>query len=530
MNKKILLTLRFVLILVTIILMTYSVRGTEVLSAGYFIALIYLVSNLILYRIHDKYLSKPIISFLIFIFDILIISAAIYVSQGMESDFYLIYFLVIFVASVGQNIGGSLPIALVASVVYGWLIYQSNPGISFFDSKILIRIPFIFIISLMASYWSQTTRKELQKKKELERFNKALKEQVAQVAAREIELRIYNEKIINSVSSGVIVVREDGIITTLNPEAARALGLSKKESIDTFIGEYDRLIPLWQEMRECMDKNELMKRGEVTIENAEGKSTPIGLSISPIKGAEKHFSGCVTVFKDLSDIRELEAKLKHNERLSYLGKMASWVAHEIRNPLTAIDGFAQLLLSTEEKPDIERFSLEIHKGSQRINHIIEDILAFARTKRKISDSSIDLRNLIDSITKGITSVNVEIKGKTPPTITGEPESIRRLFINLINNGIEAMNEHGDLVINFDQDKQFSIVEIQDSGMGIESKDIKNLFVPFFTTKERGTGLGLSIVKKIVDEHGGTIEVTSNIGKGTTFHVSLPHTKYVKEVS
>lgn len=510
--------------------MTYSVQGTEVLAPGYLIALLYLISNLILYRIPNKHLSKPLISFIIFIFDIFIVSAAIYVSQGIESDFYLIYFLVIFVASVGQNIGGSLPIAFVASLVYGWLIYQSNPGISFFDSKILIRIPFIFIISLMASYWSQTTRKELQKKKELERFNKALKEEVAQVAAREIELRIYNEKIINSVSSGVIAVREDGIITTLNPEAERALGLSKQESIDTYIGEYDRLILLWQRMQECMTKNKLMRRGEVTIENASGKSIPIGLSISPITGAEKHFSGCVAVFKDLSEIRELEAKLKHNERLSYLGKMASWVAHEIRNPLTAIDGFSQLLLNTTEKSDIERFSVEIHKGSQRINNIVEDILAFARTKRRVSHETITLKELIQTITSGITSINITTEGKPPPDINGEPESIRRLFVNLINNGIEAMDGNGNLTVRFDHDKQHSIVEIQDTGSGIADNDIKNLFTPFFTTKERGTGLGLSIVKKIIDEHGGTIDVTSTEGKGTTFRVALPHSKNVEEVS
>jgi peptidoglycan/LPS O-acetylase OafA/YrhL len=179
MNKKILLTLRFVLILVTIVFMTYTAKGIDVLAPGYIIALVYLISNLIIYRMNTTILSKPIVSFCIFIFDILAISAAIYVSQGIETDFYLVYFLVIFAASVGQDIGGSLPIAFVASVVYGWLIYQSNPGISFLDSKILIRIPFIFIVSLMATYWSQSTRRELQKKRELERFNKALQEKVA---------------------------------------------------------------------------------------------------------------------------------------------------------------------------------------------------------------------------------------------------------------------------------------------------------------------------------------------------------------
>jgi PAS domain S-box-containing protein len=529
MNKKILLTLRFVLILVTIVFMTYTAKGIDVLAPGYIIALVYLISNLIIYRMNTTILSKPIVSFCIFIFDILAISAAIYVSQGIETDFYLVYFLVIFAASVGQDIGGSLPIAFVASVVYGWLIYQSNPGISFLDSKILIRIPFIFIVSLMATYWSQSTRRELQKKRELERFNKALQEKVAQVAAREIEQRIYNEKIINSVSSGVIVVREDGVITTLNPEATRALSLPPKKAINTNINDYDRLSPLWFKMKEYMAQKDFMKRGEVTIINEEGKHLPIGLSISPITGSEGRFSGCVAVFKDLSEIRELEVKLKHSERLSYLGKMASWVAHEIRNPLTAIDGFAQLLLSTKNPSDIERFSKEIHKGSQRINNIVEDILAFARTKRQVSHRSIDIRSLLESITSKISSVDVSIQGKNLPDVMGEPESIHRLFINLINNGIEAMQEHGKLDIRLSHDDTYVNVEIADNGEGIDSKNLKNLFVPFYTTKERGTGLGLSIVKQIVDEHNGTIDVTSRKGQGTTFCVHLPYKSLEKEV-
>jgi PAS domain S-box-containing protein len=529
MNKKILLTLRFVLILVTIILMTYTAKGIDVLAPGYLVALIYLISNLIVYRIEEKHLNKPIVSFLIFIFDIMAVSAAIYVSQGIESDFYLVYFLVIFVASVGQNIGGSLPIAFVTSVVYGWLIYQSNPGISFFDSKILIRIPFIFIVSLMASYWSQTTRRELQKKKELERFNKALQEEVSQVAAREIELRIYNEKIINSVSSGVIVVREDGIITTLNPEAERALGLTHDDAVSTNMNDYERLLPLWQKMKKCIMANDLIKRGEVTITNAAGKSIPIGLSISPIRGTGSRFNGCAAVFKDLSEIRELEQKLKHSERLSYLGKMASWIAHEIRNPLTAIDGFAQLLLSAKDTANIERFSKEIHKGSQRINNIVEDILAFARTRRQMSHSPINVRTLIESIIKNVTSVTVAVEGHDPPSIMGEPESIRRLFVNLINNGIEAMHGHGNMRIITGQENSNAVVEIIDSGQGIDPKNMNNLFVPFFTTKDRGTGLGLSIVKKIVDEHGGEIKVKSKKGSGTTFRVLLPYKKSDEEV-
>jgi len=235
---------------------------------------------------------------------------------------------IIFVASVGQDIAGSLPIAIVASLLYGWLIYKSNPGIQLYDSKILIRIPFLFIISLISSYWSQSTRRELQKKEELERFNRELKKEVERVAAEEIELRRYNEKIINSVMSGVIAVSNDGIITTLNPVAEKTLGLKKTEAIGQDIKNFSELTPLWEKMNQCMKNGNSIKRDEVAIKNKNNEKIPIGFSMSPITGAKERFSGCVVIFKDLSGIRALEEKLKRAERLSYLGKMASWVAHE----------------------------------------------------------------------------------------------------------------------------------------------------------------------------------------------------------
>ncbi len=521
MNKKILLTLRFVLILATVLVMTYSKRGLYFFAPGYTIALIYLVSNLILYFLSEDILSKPLVSFSIFLFDFVTISLGIYFTQGVETDFYLIYFLVILVASIGEGIGGSIPIAIVASIIYGWMIYRANPGISLFDSKFLIRIPFLFIISLLSSYWSQSTRRELKKKKELEESKRKLENEVARVSATETELREYSEKVINSVTSGVIAVRNDGTITTLNPEAERILELHREEAIGQNIKEVDRIRALWEKMEHSMNSGKLIIREEVSILNKEDESIPIGTSISPITGTKENLSGCVAIFRDLSEIRALEEKLRQAERLSYLGKMASWVAHEIRNPLTAIGGFAQLLETADDMGKIRLFSSEINKGTERINNIIDDILAFARTKRNVAYTDINLKNLIESIASTFTNIKISIGGDKSPTIRGETDSIRRLFINLMNNSIEAMDENGRLEINLTQDSDYYITEIIDNGRGILKQDMKKLFTPFYTTKQRGTGLGLSIVKQIVDEHHGKIEIESKKGTGTNVRVYLP---------
>jgi PAS domain S-box-containing protein len=520
MNRKTLIFLRFILILVTILVMTYSKKGLSIFEPGYFIALIYFISNFILYRIPKRIFAKPLLSFAMFLFDIVAISLAVYFTQGMQTDFYLIYFLVIFVASVGQNIAGSLPTAIVASIIYGWLLYNANPGISFFDSRILIRIPFLFILALMSSYWSQATRRELKKKDELERFNKELQREVTRVAAEEIELRKYSEKIINSVTSGVIAVSSDGMITTLNPEAARSFEIKREDVIGMDIRKITGLESLWQRMEQCIKNNTSIKRDELTVITNKEKNIPLGFSMSSISGTKDRFTGCVMIFKDLSGIRKLENKLKRAERLSYLGKMASWVAHEIRNPLTAIDGFAQLLENTDEKEKINLFTTEIHKGTQRINYIIDDILAFARAKRKIAYVPINLKEMLESITKSIVDTEITIDSCRSSVVHGDIESIRRLFVNLVNNSVEAMRDNGVLQINIADDEKYITTEIIDNGEGISADDVKNIFEPFFTTKQRGTGLGLSIVKKIVEEHKGGIEIAGNQGAGTTVKVSL----------
>jgi two-component system nitrogen regulation sensor histidine kinase GlnL len=273
-------------------------------------------------------------------------------------------------------------------------------------------------------------------------------------------------------------------------------------------------------MKKSMDSNKPLERLQISIKNASNKTIPLGLSVSPMTSSNTKFTGCVGILRDLSEVKDLEEKLKHAERLSYLGKMASWVAHEIRNPLTAIDGFSQLLAHTEDKKKIRTFSDEIHKGTKRINHIIEDILTFARTKPRVRTSDIDLHKLMTQITETIPNVKFFIKGDENPIIVGEEESLKSLFTNIINNSIEAMDKDPMLVIDFHKRKQWVVTEIIDNGKGISQDDLKKLFTPFFTTKSRGTGLGLAIVKKIVDDHNGKVEFESDEGKGTTCRIHL----------
>lgn len=519
MEKNKLTFLRFFLILTTILVMTYSKKGLHFGEPGYIIALIYFIINFIFNRLPEKIFSKPWFSFLTFLFDIVIISLAIYLTEGVQTDFYLIYFLAIFISSVSQSVNGSIFIAVVASIIYTWLIHREYPEISLLDSRFLIRIPFLFIITFVSSYWAETTRRALKKKEELERFNIELKNEVERIAGREVELRLYNERIINSVASGIIVVKNDGLITTVNPEAEKSLGYKKEELINSNIKNLEGTEDLWLKMEKAMAKEEPIIRDEIEILNKNKERIPIGFNITILKSPDNKVSGCVLIFKDLSEIRRLEEVAKQNERLSYLGKMASWVAHEIRNPLTSIDGFAQLLMNVNDKEKMKVYIEEIRKGTQRINYIINDILAFARTS-KTEFRSVNLRQIINDIARTI-KVAILFEGNENGVVKGDEESLRRLFINLITNSVEAMDENGLIRIAFESEEDFVITNVIDNGKGIDEKDLKNIFTPFYTTKPRGTGLGLAIVKKIVDDHKGKIKIESKLGQGTKISIWLP---------
>jgi PAS domain S-box-containing protein len=520
-KKRTILLLRFVLILATILIMAYSKRGLDITSPNYIVALLYFLTNLVLYFIPETELSRPFLTFGVFLTDIIAISLAIYFTQGMQTDLYLIYFLIIFIASVGQDLRGSILIAIVASGLYGWLLLRANPGISFLDPAILIRIPFLFIVSLISSYWATAMRRQMKGKKELEEFAHQLEQKVAQITNKETELRRYSETIINSVASGVIAVRGDGTITTVNPEAARVLGTTQGNLVNRKIETIKGLDTLWQNMKKAIDTNRPFERLQVSVMNAKDRLVPIGLSVSPMTSPETKFTGCVAILRDLSEVKELEEKLKHAERLSYLGKMASWVAHEIRNPLTVIDGFSQLLAHTTDREKMKTFSTEIHKGTKRINHIIEDILTFARTKPEAKYGTVNIGKLMREVTENISGIKIFIKGDDDQMVKGEEESLKSLFLNLIHNSIDAMDKDPKLIIEFRTSNNLVITEITDNGKGISPEDIKKLFTPFFTTKSRGTGLGLAIVKKIVDDHNGRFEIESEEGKGTTCRIILP---------
>jgi two-component system, NtrC family, sensor histidine kinase HydH len=228
-------------------------------------------------------------------------------------------------------------------------------------------------------------------------------------------------------------------------------------------------------------------------------------------------------------IIRIEEQLRRAERLSALGELSAILAHEIRNPLASIRGTAEILMEEETSAASRGEFLEILiKESDRLNHVVEDFLKMARPDpiRKIPcDINEELRNMITLLSAQArqSKVTLELRPSTLPDFVGDGEKLRQAFMNIILNAIQASPAKGRVAVTTAEDREKGCIEIRisDNGPGISPQASREIFEPFFTTKGTGTGLGLPITKKIIEGHGGSIEVESGTGGGATFLVKLP---------
>jgi signal transduction histidine kinase len=226
---------------------------------------------------------------------------------------------------------------------------------------------------------------------------------------------------------------------------------------------------------------------------------------------------------------KLKGQLDRAERLAALGKLASGLAHEIRNPITSIKAFFQILNSDEDEADKREIAELASQEIVRIEGLLDNLLSFARP-RQPELLHADVRDILDNtlaiIKPEITSGNIRIIKNycdPAPMIYADEKQLKQVFMNLIFNALQAMPDGGELKVDMshDQEKNSIMIRFMDSGCGIERKHLPKLFDPFFTTKAQGTGLGLNISQRIVEGHNGSIIIESEKGKGTQAHVILP---------
>jgi len=278
-----------------------------------------------------------------------------------------------------------------------------------------------------------------------------------------------------------------------------------------------------------------------------GKESPFGVSTSLLRDHEAKVRGVVATFQNLSVIRKLREEVKMSQHLAALGEMAAGIAHEIRNPLNSIRGFAQLIGDMFPEPADEAaedtgaaYVNIIVEEVDRMNQLVQDLLDFSRQREltMIDTGPADiLRGVLKELGPDLAEADVAVETKIEPgvpRVMGSAMKLKQVLVNVVRNAIQAMTppvapegRARRLVASVrpvgSGDKSAGSVEISisDTGMGMERADLARAFEPFFTTRERGTGLGLAICRKIIQQHGGNITAESQIGAGTTMRITLP---------
>ena len=338
------------------------------------------------------------------------------------------------------------------------------------------------------------------------------------------EMRSYTEKVVESMASGLITVDTSGNIVSTNRRASYLLDQDKQVRGQPF----ETVIP-----SQCLDLTDVLHHGREIIEKEidcpRGEEIiPLSVSATPLRDPEGLSIGAVIILRDLREIRELQEEVRRSERLASLGRFASGVAHEIRNPLSSIKGFAQYFRDKFEKDSQDKSYAEIvMKEVERLDRVITQLLDFARPK-ELHLQSYPLSQVIEHPLKLIQG-DFDKKGISLKTsfleerVEVDWDQITQALLNIFLNAMESMDDRGELHVRTvsKPEKKGVEISITDTGSGISRENLSRIFDPFFSTKKKGTGLGLAITAKIIEAHKGEITVESEEGKGTTFKIFLP---------
>ena len=278
----------------------------------------------------------------------------------------------------------------------------------------------------------------------------------------------------------------------------------------------------FNEIWETIERGEVWK-GEILNQAKDGTKYWLDTTIIPFVDSNGERYKHISIQYDITEKRNTEETLRKTEKLSMIGELAAGIAHEIRNPLTTIKGFVQLLNETALKPNYTNTILD---EIDRINFIVSEFMIFSKP-HQIQFSECNIHRILTSVIKflepeaNLKNVNIEYQlPKEEVVIPGEKNQLKQVFLNLIKNSIEAMPNGGNILILLERTLQNISIKISDDGIGMEKEQVKKLGEPFFTTKQDGNGLGLMVSYKIIQNHKGTIHVDSQLNQGTTFSISF----------
>jgi two-component system sensor histidine kinase PilS (NtrC family) len=532
-DARMLIAIRVVVVttlLLAALIIQYTVR--ELLPINYLYTTAAITYGLTLLYIGVGYVASRKINLIIQVAgDLVVETVLVYFTGGLDSPFSFLYLVSIITASMLLYRRGGILSASGAVILYGVLgdlmLYGviPLPEQSWFvptpwtSSRLYLNMATNFAgfyaTALLTSYLSEKLQKTSQ---ELDANRQNL-----------AELRALNQNVVESIPSGLITLSPDGVATFINPAGCFILRRDAHAIVGRPIAQLGFYADgEWDEFRDTLTGGSVIRREKHDVAIGDELRT-IGFAVTPLNTIEGAASGYTLIFQDLTDMKTLEAELRLKDRMAAVGELSAGIAHEIRNPLAAIAGSVQVLKkSTALNPQEQRLMSIILKESERLNKSIADFLRFVKPQEKrpaefdIAASlaeTLDLMRNSPELTAGHT-IEDEI---VPPsyTIIGDSDQIRQVFWNIARNAVQAMPNGGTLRVTTAAAADHYNITFSDNGRGMNDADQRRLFQPFRTNFPTGTGLGMAISYRIVQEHGGRIEVASHEGAGTSITVSLP---------
>jgi PAS domain S-box-containing protein len=331
---------------------------------------------------------------------------------------------------------------------------------------------------------------------------------------------------IESSPDAIVVFDLEGYVLRINPSFEKMFGWTSQEAIGTKLSVTPEfLIPEREKHIKEMISGKVITDIETVKQRRDGSLVDVSATLSPIRNEKGKVIAFTGIARDITELKRSRELFQNTEKLSIAGQLAAGIAHEIRNPLTSLKGFLQLMeLGGEQKREYYKIMKD---ELNRIELILSELLILVKPD-VVNFQQKDMRSIFEQVvtlldTQAIMN-NVQILtifDEEKLLIDCDENQIKQVFINFIKNGIEAMPKGGELVTEVKKEEDTVMIRIQDQGCGIPEEQLAKIGQPFYTTKENGTGLGLMVTYNIIENHQGSVSVESKVNKGTTFTIVLP---------
>jgi PAS domain S-box-containing protein len=338
--------------------------------------------------------------------------------------------------------------------------------------------------------------------------------------------------VLDEVTDDILFVDTQGKILDVNKNVCARLGRSR----EFFLGKPREIV--WEGDTKSWDdqygdpfdqalRTTAKSEGMHVRIDSQGRFVYYRVYVYPIVDRGSKVTSFLEMHRDISKRTHMEKQLQQSEKMAALGELAAYIAHEIRNPLVSIGGFAGSLLKNDSLSEsVQKKIRIILDESKRLDTILRGILNFARPTPQKQDA-VEVNRIVEE-TMQVMGMGCEKQGvrlkmdltRDLASVHGRAEAIKQSLINVVKNGIESMDKGGELTVSTRDGESYVCIEVTDTGTGIEEEHLEHIFSPFFSTKETGSGLGLAMTKKIIEEMGGSVEVYSRKGQGTTMALLL----------